>query len=362
MVFAVGEYQGDSTELIYLRARFYNPQDGRFQSRDTWAGNYNSPQSLNRWNYTQSNPVNFTDPSGYCIGVLGGADTVLCAALIGGVTGAVAGGAIGAVAAGTVAGWIWDKALEGKCGCSESAQILSMPRANFVSQAAIQGAEWGAILGFIAGTGPAGTVAAAFVGEGMAGYGVITAAQKLRNNINDECAWIQFGASMSGLFLSAGGGIIANRTGTSTGQWVGWAARPGYSGPSQGWSNLKPSDLKPGYNGMSLQEAVAEGNYRPPSNIIGGSSNLRNTAKFIYAIDEQGNIWVTRNTGTFHHPDLVNGGNVYGAGEMYINQQGEIVSINNISGHYQPQGTTFFGYLGHLLGKIGIKVLPGALP
>jgi hypothetical protein len=50
-----------------LRSRFYNPTDGRFQSRDTWGGSYNLPQSLNRWNYTQSNPVNFTDPTGNSI-------------------------------------------------------------------------------------------------------------------------------------------------------------------------------------------------------------------------------------------------------------------------------------------------------
>ncbi len=60
----IAAYQGDSTELIYLRARYYNPQDGRFQSRDTWEGNYNRPLSLNRWNYVEANPVNFIDPSG----------------------------------------------------------------------------------------------------------------------------------------------------------------------------------------------------------------------------------------------------------------------------------------------------------
>ena len=37
---------------------------GRFLTRDTWAGNYNRPSSLNRWNYTEGNPVNYTDPSG----------------------------------------------------------------------------------------------------------------------------------------------------------------------------------------------------------------------------------------------------------------------------------------------------------
>jgi RHS repeat-associated protein len=58
-----GEYT-DSTGNIYLRARYYNPLEGRFMSRDTWEGNYNSPQSLNRWNYVEGNPINYTDPSG----------------------------------------------------------------------------------------------------------------------------------------------------------------------------------------------------------------------------------------------------------------------------------------------------------
>jgi hypothetical protein len=51
--------------LLYLRARYYNPADGRFQSRDTWSGDYNNPLSLNRWMYVEGNPVNFVDPSGY---------------------------------------------------------------------------------------------------------------------------------------------------------------------------------------------------------------------------------------------------------------------------------------------------------
>jgi RHS repeat-associated protein len=61
------ESYGDSTQLIFLRARWYNPMDGRFHSRDTWEGNNNLPQSLNRWGYTQSNPINHTDPSGLCV-------------------------------------------------------------------------------------------------------------------------------------------------------------------------------------------------------------------------------------------------------------------------------------------------------
>jgi RHS repeat-associated protein len=55
---------GDFTQLVYLRARYYKPADGRFQSRNKWDGDVNRPMSMNRWNYVGGNPVNLTDPSG----------------------------------------------------------------------------------------------------------------------------------------------------------------------------------------------------------------------------------------------------------------------------------------------------------
>jgi RHS repeat-associated protein len=59
-----GEYTGDSTDLVYLRARYYAPTTGRFLTKDTWDGDYNSPLTFNRWNYVTSDPINYTDPSG----------------------------------------------------------------------------------------------------------------------------------------------------------------------------------------------------------------------------------------------------------------------------------------------------------
>jgi len=53
-----------SQGLIYLRARHYVPEIGRFLTRDTWTGIYNRPLSLNRWNYGYSNPIKYTDSSG----------------------------------------------------------------------------------------------------------------------------------------------------------------------------------------------------------------------------------------------------------------------------------------------------------
>lgn len=59
-----GEYT-EATGDIYLRARHYSPSMGRFISRDIWPGNFHQPMSYNRWNYTESNPVNNIDPTGY---------------------------------------------------------------------------------------------------------------------------------------------------------------------------------------------------------------------------------------------------------------------------------------------------------
>ncbi|MCC6300054.1 MAG: hypothetical protein IT314_12205, partial [Anaerolineales bacterium] len=45
--FAFTGEQVDVSGLTYLRARYYASGDGRFISRDTWMGDYNSPLSLN---------------------------------------------------------------------------------------------------------------------------------------------------------------------------------------------------------------------------------------------------------------------------------------------------------------------------
>jgi RHS repeat-associated protein len=52
------------TKLYSLRARYYDPSQGRFLSRDTWAYDFQNPIELNRYGYTANNPVNFSDPSG----------------------------------------------------------------------------------------------------------------------------------------------------------------------------------------------------------------------------------------------------------------------------------------------------------
>jgi len=57
--------QFDSTLNMYnLRARFYNPVNGRFNARDSFKGNNEDPESLHKYAYGNCDPVNRIDPSG----------------------------------------------------------------------------------------------------------------------------------------------------------------------------------------------------------------------------------------------------------------------------------------------------------
>jgi RHS repeat-associated protein len=72
--------QADTSGLVHLRARYYSPAQGRFVSRDAWPGDVRRPLSLNRWVYTEGNPVNLADPSGRCVPP----STVVCIVVVGG--------------------------------------------------------------------------------------------------------------------------------------------------------------------------------------------------------------------------------------------------------------------------------------
>jgi hypothetical protein len=50
--------------LYYLRARYYNPNTGRFLSRDPEDGNAKVPATLHKYLYVGGDPVNWIDPTG----------------------------------------------------------------------------------------------------------------------------------------------------------------------------------------------------------------------------------------------------------------------------------------------------------
>ena len=57
--------QTDATGLVYLRARYMDPTQGRFTTRDIWKGSLFYPTILNQWVYVTNNPVRLIDPSGF---------------------------------------------------------------------------------------------------------------------------------------------------------------------------------------------------------------------------------------------------------------------------------------------------------
>ena len=63
--FAFTGYEEDTESgLLYAKARFYDPDTGRFLSHDPWEGEIDTPPSLHRYLYAYQNPTVYWDPSG----------------------------------------------------------------------------------------------------------------------------------------------------------------------------------------------------------------------------------------------------------------------------------------------------------
>ena len=60
-----GGIYDESTGLYYLDARYYDPQDGRFTSQDTYRGKDEEYKTWNLYTYCANNPVGYIDPSGH---------------------------------------------------------------------------------------------------------------------------------------------------------------------------------------------------------------------------------------------------------------------------------------------------------
>ncbi|MCX7723443.1 MAG: AHH domain-containing protein [Verrucomicrobiae bacterium] len=59
-----GEQFDPDLGLYFLRARYLNPDSGRFWTRDVWEGTIGNPASLHKYLYAHADPGNNADPSG----------------------------------------------------------------------------------------------------------------------------------------------------------------------------------------------------------------------------------------------------------------------------------------------------------
>lgn len=59
-----GEHFDARAQQQYLRARWYDPTNGRFNRLDPFAGNTQDPQSLHKYAYVHGDPINLADPTG----------------------------------------------------------------------------------------------------------------------------------------------------------------------------------------------------------------------------------------------------------------------------------------------------------
>jgi len=91
-----GEQFDEHAQHDYLRARYYNPLNGRFNRMDPYAGSPQDPQSLHKYLYCHANPVNGIDPSGMMeFSLTGTLKSISIGAVISSAIGATIGGLAG---------------------------------------------------------------------------------------------------------------------------------------------------------------------------------------------------------------------------------------------------------------------------
>ena len=76
-----GGIYDQSTGLYYLNARYYNPEDGRFMTEDSYRGEIMNPETGHLYVYCANNPVNYADSSGHFAAAM---YTVIKLVLVGG--------------------------------------------------------------------------------------------------------------------------------------------------------------------------------------------------------------------------------------------------------------------------------------
>ncbi|MDP1624658.1 MAG: RHS repeat-associated core domain-containing protein [bacterium] len=210
----------DASGLIYLRARYYSPLDGRFFQLDPWEGDPNLPTTLNPYTYVLNNPIIYTDPSGAVPQLLA----------------AMGLGFVAGVALGTTVGIVdrsW--ALSGECGCDIQQQALLMNDWQWIGTHALVGGIIGGISPLIALAAASAPIGAIVVG----GTGVVLGGLDLYNTINiiqnetglTWCTGIRAALDIASIVFGAAGVVKGVQAWRASGNGLRWTG-PGGGHPS----------------------------------------------------------------------------------------------------------------------------------
>ncbi|HEY3358706.1 MAG TPA: toxin TcdB middle/N-terminal domain-containing protein [Polyangia bacterium] len=139
-----GHRLDDESGLVYMNARYYDPQLGRFLSADSVVPDEVNPQALNRYAFAYNNPISNTDPTGHV--------PVVAAIIV-----------VATVAASTAPAWVLAVAVIG-AACTIAGYVLKDPLLMTLGSIAL-GFAGGFVggAGFLAGPGMAGGIVSATV-------------------------------------------------------------------------------------------------------------------------------------------------------------------------------------------------------
>jgi RHS repeat-associated protein len=350
-----GEQHDAAAGLVYLRTRYYNPALKLFMSRDPFPGWATQPATQHPYTYVGNNAVNRTDPSGNCF--FFGIDTLICL--------------------GAGVGFLTSMGIQTYQNSQAGMSFLEAIYHENIDWVPVVGSTTaGGIAGALAPLIPAGTtIGGAIAYGGLDGLVTGLIDQAVLNLLMPCREWYEdllttgasstlAGALTAGLLSGSGKTVSGLVKSLDDNRFVPgrWFGRLGYSGPPGGYINKIPHDLNIDLglrNRKSIEELFASRDFDRPSTsfFVGGSSEINGTHKYLYVIDSNSNIWIADDLSLVHHPDLVGGDNVFGAGQMYIDPSGQIRWIDNQSGHYRPD-TGFYSYMQHLLNSKGISFDP----
>jgi hypothetical protein len=147
--------------------------------------------------------------------------------------------------------------------------------------------------------------------------------------------------------------VKAGTGATGAGQTATSASRAGSTARGGGAKATAANAEGRVFSNLAPGDAVRPQGFQP----INPSSLTNASGRYNYVVSTNGRLVLGNRR--YGHIDLANGGDVLAAGEVRV-VNGQVVSINNASGHYQPFGPSAQAAAEQAFGSSGLPVRPGA--